>query len=88
MGGCNNALTWGVGATEYANLIHSGFTAVEVPESIRFELVGALPGGVTAKDVMLYILLQLRPAAEDPQPGDGVRRARAGARCRWTSAPP
>ena len=58
MGGCNNALAWGVGATEYANLIHSGFTTVEVPESIRFELVGRLPEGVTAKDLMLYILLE------------------------------
>ena len=57
MGGCNNALAWGVGTTEYANLVHSGFTAVEVPESIRFELVGSLPTGVTAKDLMLYILL-------------------------------
>ena len=42
MGGVNNALAWGVGATEYANLLHSGFTLVEVPESIRFELVGEL----------------------------------------------
>ena len=58
MGGCNNALAWGVGATEYANLIHSGFTMAEVPESIRFELVGRLPEGVTAKDLMLYILLE------------------------------
>lgn len=57
MGGCNNALTWGVGATEYASLIHSGFTTVEVPESIRFELEGSLPEGVTAKDLMLHILL-------------------------------
>jgi 3-isopropylmalate/(R)-2-methylmalate dehydratase large subunit len=58
MGGVNNALTWGVGATEYADLIHSGFTQVEVPESIRFELAGKLGPGVTAKDVMLYILLE------------------------------
>lgn len=57
MGGVNNALAWGVGATEYANLVHSGFTQVEVPESIRFELEGRLSEGVTAKDVMLYILL-------------------------------
>lgn len=57
MGGCNNALTWGVGTTEYANLIYSGFATVEVPESIRFDLTGCLPGGVTAKDLMLYILL-------------------------------
>jgi 3-isopropylmalate/(R)-2-methylmalate dehydratase large subunit len=57
MGGVNNALAWGVGATEYADLIHQGFTQVEVPESIRFELTGKLPSGVTAKDLMLYILL-------------------------------
>jgi 3-isopropylmalate/(R)-2-methylmalate dehydratase large subunit len=57
MGGVNNALAWGVGATEYANLVHSGFTQVEVSESIRFELVGQLQDNVTAKDVMLSILL-------------------------------
>ena len=58
MGGANNALAYGVGATEYAALVHSGFTFVEVPESIRFELVGSLPAGVTAKDVMLFILAE------------------------------
>ena len=58
MGGVNNALAWGVGTTEYANLVHSGFTTIEVSESIRFELVGELQQNVTAKDVMLYILLQ------------------------------
>ncbi len=56
MGGGNNALTYGVGATEYAGLLYSGFTFVEVPESIRFELVGALDPGCTAKDVILHIL--------------------------------
>ena len=56
MGGASNALTWGVGATEYANLVSSGFTFVKVPESIRFELVGKLTKGCTAKDVILYIL--------------------------------
>ena len=64
MGGANNALTWGVGATEYAALVHSGFTQVEVPESIRFELVGRLRPNVTAKDLMLHILLAFaRPQA-------------------------
>ena len=58
MGGVNNAMAWGVGTTEYANLVHSGFTMVEVSESIRFELVGQLKQNVTAKDVMLHILLQ------------------------------
>jgi 3-isopropylmalate/(R)-2-methylmalate dehydratase large subunit len=56
MGGASGALAWGVGATEYAALLHWGFTPIAVPESIRFELVGALRPGVTAKDVMLHIL--------------------------------
>jgi 3-isopropylmalate/(R)-2-methylmalate dehydratase large subunit len=56
MGGASNALTYGVGATEYSSLIYSGFTFVKVPESIRFELTGTLNDGCTAKDVILYIL--------------------------------
>jgi len=56
MGGASNALTYGVGATEYASLVYSGFTFAKVPESIRFELVGELNKGCTAKDVILYIL--------------------------------
>ena len=56
MGGASNALTWGVGATEYANLVSAGFTFVKVPESIRFELYGTLNEGCTAKDVILHIL--------------------------------
>ena len=56
MGGVSNALTYGVGSTEYASLIYSGFTFVKVPESIRFELIGSLDSGCTAKDVILYIL--------------------------------
>ena len=64
MGGASNALAWGVGATQYAGLVHSGFTAVRVPESIRFELVGALAPGVTAKDLILQIL-RTHAVAED-----------------------
>lgn len=56
MGGASGALAWGVGATEYAALAYWGFTPIAVPESIRFELRGALGPGVTAKDVMLFIL--------------------------------
>lgn len=56
MGGGSNALAYGVGSTEYAGLISSGFTIVRVPESIRFELVGELNPGMTAKDLMLHIL--------------------------------
>src|SRR5262249_12647909 len=56
MGGAAGALAWGVGSTEYAALIYWGYTPIAVPESIRFELHGALRPGVTAKDVMLSIL--------------------------------
>ncbi len=56
MGGASGALAWGVGSTEYAALLYWGFTAMVVPESIRFELTGTLRPGVTAKDVMLHIL--------------------------------
>jgi 3-isopropylmalate/(R)-2-methylmalate dehydratase large subunit len=78
MGGANNALAWGVGATEYAHLVHAGFTSVRVPESMRFELTGALRDGVTAKDVMLHILLHFARTAQTHGRimefgGDGLR---------------
>ncbi|MCZ6785897.1 MAG: aconitase family protein [Planctomycetota bacterium] len=57
MGGGNNAYSYGVGTTEYTNLVYTGFTPLTVPESIRFELTGSLPDNVAAKDVMLYILM-------------------------------
>ena len=56
MGGSLNSLAYGVGSTEYAALVYSGLTFIETPASIRFELTGALRPGVTAKDVMLFIL--------------------------------
>jgi 3-isopropylmalate/(R)-2-methylmalate dehydratase large subunit len=56
MGGASNALAYGVGSTEYANLVHNQFAFVNVPESIRFELIGELDSGCTAKDVILHIL--------------------------------
>ncbi|MEO8360189.1 MAG: aconitase family protein, partial [Vicinamibacteria bacterium] len=56
MGGSLNSLAYGVGATEYAALVYSGITFIETPGSVRFELRGALRPGVTAKDVMLFIL--------------------------------
>ncbi|MBL4844065.1 MAG: aconitate hydratase [Planctomycetes bacterium] len=57
MGGGSNAYAYGVGTTEYAALVQSGLAPIVVPESIRFELTGELGPGVTAKDVMLYILM-------------------------------
>lgn len=76
MGGCLNALCFGVGATEYAALAYSGLTLLTVPESIRFELVGSLSPSCTAKDIMLHILshhvkneLTLNRAMEFAGPG-------------------
>jgi len=64
MGGASNALAYGVGSTEYANLIHNQFAFVNVPESIRFELVGSLDPGCTAKDVILHILWKFAAKSE------------------------
>ena len=64
MGGASNALAYGVGSTEYANLIHNQFAFVKVPESIRFELVGELDPGCTAKDVILHILWRFAAKSE------------------------
>ena len=64
MGGATNALAYGVGSTEYANLVHNQFAFVQVPESIRFELVGTLDPGCTAKDVILHILWKFAANSE------------------------
>ena len=64
MGGAANALAYGVGSTEYANLAYNQFAFVKVPESIRFELIGTLNEGCTAKDVMLYILWKYATKSE------------------------
>ena len=74
MGGANNALAWGVGATEYAALIHSGFTQVEVPESIRFELIGQAAAERHRQGRDAPHPARLRAAAGDAQPRHGVRR--------------
>ncbi len=56
MGGALNAFAFGIGSTEYAALLATGLAVVEIPPSIRFELVGKLKAICTAKDVMLHIL--------------------------------
>ncbi|DAC28461.1 MAG TPA: aconitate hydratase, partial [Candidatus Poseidoniales archaeon] len=64
MGGASNALSYGVGSTEYANLVYNQFSFVSVPESIRFELVGELHPGCTAKDIILHILWKFAADSE------------------------
>ena len=64
MGGASNALSYGVGSTEYANLVYNQFSFVSVPESIRFKLVGELHPGCTAKDIILHILWKFAANSE------------------------
>jgi 3-isopropylmalate/(R)-2-methylmalate dehydratase large subunit len=75
MGGVNNALAWGVGATEYANLVHSGFTTVEVSESIRFELTGVAAAERHREGRDAAHPAALRKAAADARPHHGVHRS-------------
>ncbi len=51
----------GVGRSEVAALWATGELWLRVPEAIAIELVGALPPGVTAKDLSLELLRRLEP---------------------------
>ena len=53
----------GVGRSEMAAIWATGELWLRVPETIRIDLIGALPLGVTAKDLSLWVLRQLGPDA-------------------------
>lgn len=54
--GALNAFSAGVGSTDLAAVMLTGKTWLKVPETIRLELVGKLPKGITAKDLILYLV--------------------------------
>lgn len=54
--GAAGALSIGIGATEWAAALWTNKIRISVPRSLRFELKGAPPSGVMAKDIMLYLL--------------------------------
>ncbi|GIV83893.1 MAG: hypothetical protein KatS3mg052_0900 [Candidatus Roseilinea sp.] len=54
--GALNAFGAGVGSTDLAGILLTGKTWLRVPHSIRIELVGAWPLGVTAKDLALFLV--------------------------------
>jgi 3-isopropylmalate/(R)-2-methylmalate dehydratase large subunit len=56
MAGALGCFAFGVGATDMANSWFTKDVRVEVPESVRVELVGTLRAGSCAKDVMLHLL--------------------------------
>ncbi len=54
--GALGCLAFGVGTTEIANAMVTGAVRLAVPETLLIELRGAVPAGVTAKDVVLHLL--------------------------------
>jgi 3-isopropylmalate/(R)-2-methylmalate dehydratase large subunit len=58
MAGVLGCFAFGVGSTDMANSWYTKDVRVKVPETVRFVLSGSLRDGVSAKDVMLYILSQ------------------------------
>jgi 3-isopropylmalate/(R)-2-methylmalate dehydratase large subunit len=54
--GALGCVAFGVGTTDMANAFVTGAVRLTVPASLRVELAGALPPGVTAKDVVLHLL--------------------------------
>ncbi len=58
MAGVLGCFAFGVGSTDMANAWFTKDVRVAVPETVRFNLHGALKKGVTAKDVMLHLLAE------------------------------
>ncbi|VVD86626.1 3-isopropylmalate dehydratase large subunit [Pandoraea eparura] len=67
--GAVGCVAFGVGTTDMANSMVTGAVRLTVPESLRIDLVGRIPAGVTAKDIVLDLLAQPRIKA-----GAGVGR--------------
>jgi 3-isopropylmalate/(R)-2-methylmalate dehydratase large subunit len=55
-GGAFGAYMFGVGSTEMLGVVVTGEIWLRVPETIRMWWAGALPAGVTAKDMMLSMI--------------------------------
>ncbi len=54
--GALGCLAFGVGSTDMASAMVSGLVRLTVPETLRIELDGRVPAGVTAKDIVLHLL--------------------------------
>ncbi|BCX02919.1 MAG: 3-isopropylmalate dehydratase large subunit [Candidatus Roseilinea sp.] len=57
--GALNAFSAGIGSTDLAGILLTGKTWLKVPPTIKLELVGAWPPGVTAKDLALFLVGQI-----------------------------
>jgi len=65
--GALGCVAFGVGTTDMANAFVTGAVRLTMPASLRIQLDGRLPAGVTAKDVVLNLL-----AMPDIRAGAGV----------------
>ncbi|CBK74896.1 3-isopropylmalate dehydratase, large subunit [Butyrivibrio fibrisolvens 16/4] len=54
--GCVGAFSTGIGYTEMAGILGTGQLWIKVPETIKVEIDGTLPGNVTSKDIILTII--------------------------------
>jgi len=54
--GAVGCVAFGVGTTDMANAMLTGAVRLTVPESLRVDLRGRIPAGVTAKDLVLHLL--------------------------------
>lgn len=54
--GAAGAFATGVGATDMGVALLTGVNWFRVPQTIKINLVGTLPGNCTAKDIILYII--------------------------------
>ena len=57
--GALNAFAVGVGSTDLAAVLLTGKIWLKVPETIKIELNGRFPMGITAKDLILFLVGQL-----------------------------
>ena len=58
--GALGCLAFGVGTTDMANSMLTGAVRLTIPDTLRIELAGPVPPGVTAKDVILHLLADRR----------------------------
>lgn len=58
-GGAFGCFMFGVGATDMAGILVTGETWVKTPATIRIDINGELPLGVSAKDVILHLCARL-----------------------------
>jgi 3-isopropylmalate/(R)-2-methylmalate dehydratase large subunit len=54
--GALGCLAFGVGSTDMASAMVNGVARLTAPQTLRVELAGRLPAGVTAKDLVLHLL--------------------------------